>query len=45
MGNFLARSIYFNCGSSLRYQLKAHNAVSVLKYYALWRVLTGREYL
>ncbi|MBR7027557.1 MAG: 1-acyl-sn-glycerol-3-phosphate acyltransferase [Bacteroidales bacterium] len=45
MGNFLARSVYFNCGSSLRYQLKAHNAVSVLKYYALWRVLTGREYL
>lgn len=45
MGNFLARSIYFNCGSSLRYQMKAHNAISVLKYYALWRVLTGREYL
>lgn len=45
MGNFLARSVYFNCGSSLRYQLKAHNAVSVLKYYALWRVLTGRVYL
>ena len=45
MGNFLARSVYFNCGSSLRYQMKAHNAVSVLKYYALWRVLTGREYL
>lgn len=45
MGNFLARSVYFNCGSELRYQLKAHNAVSVLKYYALWRVLTGREYL
>ena len=45
MGNFLARSVYFNCGSSLRYQLKAHNAVSVLKYYALWRVLTDRVYL
>ena len=45
VGNFLARSVYFNCGSSLRYQLVANHAVSVLKYYALWRVLTGREYL
>lgn len=45
VGNFLARSVYFNCGSALRYQLVAHNAVSVLKYYALWRVLTDREYL
>lgn len=45
MGTFLAKSIYFNCGSGLRYQMKAHQAVSVLKYYALWRVLTGREYL
>ena len=45
VGNFLARSVYFNCGSSLRYQMVASNAISVLKYYALWRVLTGREYL
>lgn len=45
VGNFLARSVYFNCGSSLRYQMVAQHAVSVLKYYALWRVLTGREYL
>ncbi|MBR5735628.1 MAG: 1-acyl-sn-glycerol-3-phosphate acyltransferase [Bacteroidales bacterium] len=45
MGTFLAKSIYFNCGSDLRYQLIAQHAVSVLKYYALWRVLTGREYL
>jgi len=45
MGNFLSRSVYFNCGSSLRYQLVARNAVSVLKYYALWRVLDGKEYL
>ena len=45
MGTFLAKSIYFNCGSDLRYQLIAQHAVYVLKYYALWRVLTGREYL
>ena len=45
VGNFMARSVYFNCGSNLRYQLVANHAVSVLKYYALWRVLTGRVYL
>jgi hypothetical protein len=45
VGNFLARSVYFNCGSNLRYQMVAHKTVSVLKYYALWRVLTGRIYL
>ena len=45
VGNFLARSVYFNCGSNLRYQMVAHKTVSVLKYYALWRVLTGRVYL
>lgn len=45
VGTFLAKSVYFNCGSSLRYQMVANHAVSVLKYYALWRVLTGREYL
>lgn len=43
-GTFLARSLYFNLGD-LRYQLVAHGRVSLLKYYALWRVLSGRDYL
>ena len=44
-GTFLSRSMYFNCGPSLRYQLIATKPVSTLKYYALWRGLSGREYL
>lgn len=44
-GTFLSRSMYFNCGPSLRYQLIATRPVSTLKYYALWRGLSGREYL
>lgn len=43
-GTFLSHSMYFNCGS-VRYQLIARNMVSTLKYYALWRVLSGRTYL
>lgn len=43
-GTFLSRSMYFNCGPSLRYQLIATRPVSTLKYYALWRGLSGREY-
>ena len=44
-GTFLSRSMYFNCGPGIRYQLIAHKPVSTLKYYALWRCLSGREYL
>ncbi|HIR94538.1 MAG TPA: 1-acyl-sn-glycerol-3-phosphate acyltransferase [Candidatus Coprenecus stercorigallinarum] len=44
-GTFLSRSMYFNCGPSLRYQMVATKPVSTLKYYALWRGLSGREYL
>lgn len=44
-GTFLSRSMYFNCGPSIRYQLIATGPVSTLKYYALWRSLSGREYL
>ena len=44
-GTFLSRSMYFNCGPSVRYQLIATKPVSTLKYYALWRGLSGREYL
>lgn len=43
-GTFLSRSMYFNCGAT-RYQLIARETVSTLKYYALWRALSGREYL
>lgn len=43
-GTFLSRSMYFNCGPEIRYQLIAHKPVSTLKYYALWRSLSGREY-
>lgn len=44
-GTFLSRSMYFNCGPALRYQMVATKPVSTLKYYALWRGLSGREYL
>ena len=44
-GTFLSRSMYFNCGPSVRYQLISVRPVSTLKYYALWRGLSGREYL
>lgn len=44
-GTFLSRSMYFNCGESLRYQMVASKPVSILKYYALWRGLSGREYM
>jgi 1-acyl-sn-glycerol-3-phosphate acyltransferase len=48
-GLFRQKSIYFNCenqnNDKVRYQLLAHHKVSGLKYYALWRVLTDREYL
>lgn len=48
-GLFRQKSIYFNCENQnqhkVRYQLLAHQKVSGLKYYALWRVLTDREYL
>lgn len=43
-GTFLSRSMYFNCGAT-RYQMIASGHVSTLKYYALWRVLSGRTYL
>lgn len=43
-GTFLSKSMYFNCGTS-RYQLVGRRNVSSLKYYALWRVLSGRHYL
>lgn len=42
-GMFLSRSMYFNCGT-LRYQLVSSDRISTLKYYALWRVLSGRDY-
>lgn len=44
-GTFLSRSMYFNCGPSVRYQMIATRPVSTLKYYALWRGLSGRVYL
>lgn len=44
-GTSLARSMYFNCGQSLRYQMTATHPASTLKYYALWRGLSGRIYL
>ena len=44
-GTFLSRSMYFNCGPSVRYQFIATKPVSTLKYYALWRGLSGRAYL
>ncbi len=44
-GTFLSRSMYFNCGPALRYQMVATKPVSTLKYYALWRGLSGRAYL
>ena len=44
-GTFLSRSMYLNCGPSVRYQLIATKPVSTLKYYALWRGLSGRAYL
>ena len=37
-------SVYFTCGS-LHYQLVSSKPVSLLKYYALWRSLSGRPYL
>lgn len=43
-GTFLSRSMYFNC-HTVRYQLVAKETVSILKYYALWRALSGRDYL
>ncbi len=43
-GTFLSRNMYFNVGTT-RYQLKSHHPVSTLKYYALWRALSGRSYL
>lgn len=42
-GTALSASMYFNCGAT-RYRLVAVRKVSVLKYYALWRTLSGREY-
>lgn len=44
-GTFLSGHLYFNCGSDLRYQMVSSGRVGLLKYYALWRVLSGREYL
>lgn len=43
-GTALKSSVYFSCGS-LHYQLVSSKPVSLLKYYALWRILSGREYL
>ena len=44
-GTFLLSHIYFNCGPRVRYQMDARSSLPLLKYYALWRVLSGREYL
>ena len=44
-GTFLSRSMYFNCGPLLRSQLIAVKPVSTRTYYALWRGLSGRDYL
>lgn len=43
-GTALKSSVYFSCGP-LHYQLVSSRPVSLLKYYALWRILSGREYL
>lgn len=43
-GTALKSSVYFTCGS-LHYQLVSSKPVSLLKYYALWRSLSGRPYL
>lgn len=42
-GTALSASMYFNCGTT-RYRLVATRRVSTLKYYAVWRALSGREY-
>lgn len=42
-GTALTASMYFNCGST-RYRLVATRRVSTLKYYAVWRALSGRDY-
>ena len=44
-GTFLSRNLFFQCGPGTRYHLTAGHTVSTLKYYALWRGLSGREYL
>lgn len=44
-GTSLKSSMYFNCGPGLRVKITASKPVSTLKYYALWRGLSGREYL
>ena len=44
-GTFLSGHMYFNCGSGVRYQMVSQKRIALLKYYALWRVLSGRDYL
>ena len=43
-GTALSSSMYFTCNGS-HYQLVSTRTVSLLKYYALWRCLSGRLYL
>ena len=43
-GTALSSSMYFTCRDA-HYQLVSTQTVSLLKYYALWRCLSGRLYL
>ena len=43
-GTALSSSMYFTAGG-VHYQLVSTRTVSLLKYYALWRCLSGRAYL
>ena len=44
ISTFRNKTIFFTCGSEY-YKLKFKESVSGLKYDALWRTLTGREYI
>jgi len=40
---FRNTQVFFTCSNGLYVELKFHRPISGIKYYSLWRILTGRE--